>query len=136
VVKLVGREDVMDKLVYTAINPVKDGLVDRVDHWPGVNGLHALLTGRCLRAQRPRHFFRRGGVMPEAVELRLTIPAELGPEADVLEELRQRVAAAVAAIGAARQRTGQRVYGRRAVLQQPWWDARRASSPGGTCDRG
>ena len=83
--------------------------------------LHALLTGRCLRAQRPRHFFRRGGVMPEAVELRLTIPAELGPEADVLEELRQRVAAAVAAIGAARQRTGQRVYGRRAVLQQPWW---------------
>jgi hypothetical protein len=31
----VGREDVMDKLVYTAINPVKDGLVDRVDHWPG-----------------------------------------------------------------------------------------------------
>jgi hypothetical protein len=121
VVKLVGREDVMDKLVYTAINPVKDGLVDRVDHWPGVNGLHALLTGRCLRAERPRHFFRRDGVMPEAVALRLTIPAELGPEADVLEELRQRVAAAVAAIGVERKRAGQRVYGRRAVLQQPWW---------------
>jgi hypothetical protein len=59
--------------------------------------------------------------MPDAVELRLTVPAELGPEADVLEELRQRVAAAVAAIGAERKRTGQRVYGRRAVLQQPWW---------------
>jgi hypothetical protein len=87
----------------------------------GVNGLHALLTGRCLRAQRPRHFFRRDGVMPEAVEMRLTIPAELGPEAAVLEELQQRVATAVAAIGAERQRTGQRVYGRRAVLQQPWW---------------
>jgi hypothetical protein len=29
VVKLVSREDVMDKLVYTAINPVKNGLVDR-----------------------------------------------------------------------------------------------------------
>jgi hypothetical protein len=51
--------------------------------------------------------------MPEAVELRLTVPAELGPEADVLEELRQRVVAAVASIGAERQRTGQRVYGRR-----------------------
>jgi hypothetical protein len=34
VVRLVGRDDVMDKLVYTATNPVKDGLVDRVDHWP------------------------------------------------------------------------------------------------------
>jgi hypothetical protein len=34
--------------------------------------------------------------MPEAVELQLTVPAELGPEPDVLEELRQRVAAAMA----------------------------------------
>jgi biotin-(acetyl-CoA carboxylase) ligase len=32
VVRLVGREDVIAKLVYTATNPVKDGLVDRVDH--------------------------------------------------------------------------------------------------------
>jgi len=121
VVKLVGREDVMDKLVYTAINPVKDGLVDRVDHWPGVNGLHALLTDRSLRAVRPEHFFRTNGIMPNAVEMRLTIPPELGPAADVLEELRQRVAAAVASIGAERMRVGGRVYGRRAVLQQPWW---------------
>jgi len=121
VVRLVGRADVMDKLVYTATNPVKDHLVDRVHHWPGVNGLGALLAGRCLRAARPRHFFRREGTMPEAVELRLTIPPELGPEAEVLEELRQRVAAVEAAIASERQRTGQRVYGRRAVLQQSWW---------------
>ena len=45
VVKLVGRADVMDKLVYTATNPVKDGLVDRVDHWPGVNGLQSSAGG-------------------------------------------------------------------------------------------
>jgi len=50
VVLLVGREDVMQKLVYTAVDPVKDHLVDRVHHWPGVNGLHALLTARPLRA--------------------------------------------------------------------------------------
>lgn len=46
-------------------------------------------------------------------------------EAEVLEELRQRVAAAVAAIGAERQR----VYGRRAVLQQPWWGRPTSSEP-------
>jgi len=120
VVKLVGRQDVIDKLVYTATNPVKDGLVDRVDHWPGVNGLHALLSGCSLRAARPWHFFRPDGIMPDAVEMRLAIPIELGPEADVLEELRQRVAAAVASFSAERQRTGRRVVGRRAVLQQPW----------------
>ncbi|MEO7733083.1 MAG: hypothetical protein ABIY55_19125, partial [Kofleriaceae bacterium] len=58
VVRLVDREDVMDKLVYTATNPVKDGLVDKVHHWPGVNGLGALLAGRPLRAHRPWHFYR------------------------------------------------------------------------------
>ena len=120
VVRLVNREDVIAKLVYTATNPVKDGLVDRVDHWPGVNGLHALLSGRSLRAERPWHFFRPDGAMPKVVELRLTIPAELGPEAEVLEELRQRVTAAVASLAAERERTGQRIYGRRAVLQQSW----------------
>jgi hypothetical protein len=35
VVKLVDRDAVMDKLVYTATNPVQDHLVDRVHHWPG-----------------------------------------------------------------------------------------------------
>ncbi len=55
VVRLVNRDDVMDKLVYTATNPVKDGLVDKVHHWPGVNGLGALLAGRPLRADRPYH---------------------------------------------------------------------------------
>jgi putative transposase len=83
-------------------------------------------NGRPLRATRPRHFYRRNGVMPEAVELRLTIPAELGPEAEVLAELRQRVAAAEASLATERQRTGTRVYGRRAVLRQCCW-ARPAS---------
>jgi putative transposase len=120
VVKLVGREAVMDKLVYTATNPVKDHLVDRVYHWPGVNGLAALLAGRPLRATRPRHFFRSEGPMPEAVELRLTIPPELGPEAALLAELRDRVGRVEAECAAERQRSGGRVYGRRAVLAQSW----------------
>ena len=110
----------IDKLVYTATNPVQDHLVDRVHHWPGVNGLAALLAGRSLRARRPRHFFRPDGPMPEAVEMRLAIPPELGPEAEVLAALRQRVQAVEAAHEAERRRTGDRVLGRRAVLQQSW----------------
>jgi REP element-mobilizing transposase RayT len=120
VVKLVGREAVMDKLVYTAANPVQDHLVDRVHHWPGVNSLASLLAGRPLRATRPLHFFRANGPMPHAVELRLTIPPELGPEAEVLAELRERVRIVEAERAAERQRTGGRVCGRRAVLAQSW----------------
>jgi len=52
--------------------------------------------------------------------MRLTIPPELGPEAEVLAELRDRVQAVEAAHEAERRRTGRRVLGRRAVLQQSW----------------
>jgi len=108
VVKLVDREAVIDKLVYTATNPVADHLVARVHCWPGVNGLGALLAGRALRATRPLHFFRPDGPMPDALELPLTIPAELGPAADLLSELRDRVHAVELERAAERARTGRR----------------------------
>jgi putative transposase len=120
VVMLVDREDVVSKLVYTATNPVNDHLVERVHHWPGVNGLHALLNGRCLRAKRPGHFFRTTGAMPESVEMRFVVPPELGTEDDVRAEVARRVAEVEAAMARERERTGQRVCGRRAVLRQSW----------------
>jgi peptide deformylase len=43
---LLGREAVLDKLVYAAAKPVLDHMVERVHHWPGVKGLAALLIGR------------------------------------------------------------------------------------------
>jgi putative transposase len=58
--------------------------------------------------------------MPAAVGMTFSIPAELGPEAEVLEELRQRVRAVEVAAAAERLRSGRRVCGRRAVLQQSW----------------
>jgi putative transposase len=120
VVTLVDREAVIDKLVYTATNPVQDHLVDQVHHWPGVNGLGALLAGRPLRATRPLHFFRPDGGMPDALELPLSLPAELGPAAAVRTELRDRVRAVELACAAERARTGRRVLGRRAVCAQSW----------------
>src|SRR5689334_16912554 len=59
VVRLVEPEDVITKLVYTATNPVKDHLVERVHHWPGVNGLAKFLRAEPFHAERPRHFFHR-----------------------------------------------------------------------------
>jgi hypothetical protein len=108
--------------VYTATNPVLDDLVDRVHHWPGVNGLAALLAGRALRATRPLHFFRPDGPMPEALEMSLTIPAELGPAAEVLAELHERVRAVEHERAIDRERSGRRVLGRRGVLAQSWRD--------------
>ena len=77
--KLVGREAVMDKLVYTATNPVQAHLVERAHQWPGVNGLSAALGRRPVRARRPWHFFRPEGPMPKDVEMRSRSHPSLGP---------------------------------------------------------
>jgi putative transposase len=129
VVRLVDREAVLDKLAYTAANPVLDDLVERVHHWPGVNGLSALLLGRQLRAKRPSHFFRADGPMPDELEMNLTIPPELGPVESVCAELRDRIALIEAERAAERQRTGSHVLGRRAVLAQSWRDAPGSREP-------
>jgi hypothetical protein len=64
VVKLVDREAVMDKLVYTAADPVQDDLVKRVHHWPGVNGLTALLAGRPSERKKSNGRVARRGRCP------------------------------------------------------------------------
>jgi putative transposase len=129
VVRLVDREAVIDKLVYTAANPVLGHLVERVHHWPGVNGLPALLAGRTLRATRPHYFFRSDGPMPDALELALSIPPELGPANELLAELQDRVNAVELERAAARSRTGERVRGRRAVLAQSWRERPTTTEP-------
>ena len=120
VVRLVDRQDILDKLVYTATNPVNDHLVERAHQWPGVTGLPALLAQRTLRAHRPVHFFRAAGSMPRSVTLPLVIPPELGDVTDVLAELRALVGAREAHAAAERRRTGATVVGCRAVRRQSW----------------
>jgi REP element-mobilizing transposase RayT len=129
VVKLVDRDAVIDKLVYAAANPVLAHLVERAHHWPGINGLTALLAGRALRATRPLHFFRPDGPMAGVLEMSLTIPPELGPADGVLAELRDRVSAVEAESAAERLRTGRRIQGRRAVLAQSWRDRPTSHEP-------
>jgi REP element-mobilizing transposase RayT len=130
-VRLIDFDDVIGKLVYAATNPVKDGLVEEVHHWPGVNGLAALLNGRPLEARRPRHFFRSEGPMPEHVSLDLVIPPELGDPEEVRRILRERIAAEVQRFAELRRRTGARVMGRRAILRQSWRSAPSSDEPRG-----
>lgn len=129
VVRLVTRGAVIDKMVYTATNPVKDGLVERVHHWPGVNGYASLVFGRTLKATRPGHFFRPSGPMPQAVELDLSIPEALGPAAALIEDFAARVRQVEQANAELRQANGRRVLGRRNVLEQDWRAAPQTFEP-------
>ncbi len=129
VVLLADRDAVIDKLVYVATNPVADDLVARVHHWPGVNGFRALLKDEPLRARRPQHFFRKDGPMPDSVELKLTIPPELGDRDGIVEELHERVAAFETEREACRARERRRIVGRRCILRQSWRDTPRSIEP-------
>jgi len=129
VVRLETPEDVINKLVYIATNPVKDDLVERVEDWPGASGYRALMTGTPLRATRPAHFFASDGTMPAEVTLELTIPPELGDREALLAEVRARVAVVEAEAAQRRARTGKRVLGRYAILRQSWRESPTSREP-------
>jgi putative transposase len=118
--RLVTRAAVIDKLVYSASNPVKDLLVDKATQWPGVNGYRYLIGGRSLRAIRPAHFFREDSAMPEEVALALVIPAELGQTDAVIAEVKAGVEAVELKVRTERLKSGKSVLGRRQVLRQSW----------------
>jgi REP element-mobilizing transposase RayT len=129
VVEAVAAEDLLNQHVYIATNPVNDGLVEKVHHWPGPQFVRALLSKRSLKATRPRHFFREDGSMPEEVELTLGLPDEF-PEKDAfLAELARRIAEVEEQHARERMQTGRRVLGRRSVLRQSWRDTPNTREP-------
>jgi putative transposase len=129
VVRLETQEDLINKLVYVATNPVKAGLVARVDEWPGSSGYRALLRDEPLRATRPTHFFSENGTMPAEATLHLTLPPELGDRDEILAAVQARVTAFEEEAARERARTGARVLGRNAVLRQSWRESPTSREP-------
>ncbi len=120
VVDVMDRDAVMDKLVYIATNPIKDGLVDRTHRWPGPKFVRALLTQTPLKARRPRHFFSKRGMMPAEVELELCLPDSIDDKPAFLAELERRIEAVEEEHIRERARTGRGVVGRRQILRTAW----------------
>lgn len=101
---LVTPNAVLDKLVYTLTNPVKDGLVRDYRDWFGLNTRPSDWRGRVRTVERPDFYFKN---TPETLEYSITAPSQLG---DVLEraiatvELHIRAAQQQAAVALAAQR--------------------------------
>jgi hypothetical protein len=129
VVRLETDNDVMDKLVYIATNPVTAGLVERVEDWPGAFGYRALLTGEPLRATRPTVYFDEDGDMPAEVEMVLRIPPELGDHAVFVAKLKRLVENIEWEEARKRQETGRKVLGRNAVMRRSWRESPTSKSP-------
>jgi putative transposase len=131
VVRLMGGSDLVDKLVYAITNPVKDGLVDKLEHWPGASCLPALATGQALTASRPKRYFRKDGLLPETASLELvTSPfhADMSHSewAQLVQDLSDHD---VQQIRDKRIKAGKRVVGAKAVLSAHWNDAPTSYKP-------
>src|SRR5690606_5342745 len=84
---------------------------------------------KSLRAKRPQHFFRQGGTMPEQITLTFVIPPELGDPDDVIAKLRELVEGAEHQFKAERTKNGEKLLGRRAVLEQSCVDTPTTERP-------
>jgi putative transposase len=137
VVELPGAEDILAKMTYALTNPVKDGLIDRADQWPGASSLFASLNDRPVSARRPSRFFRKDGVLPEWVTLEVERPPGFEHLGSVEWQalLADRIRAVETAARDERQAEGRRILGRAEVLKQRPTDrpqsheARRQMSP-------
>jgi REP element-mobilizing transposase RayT len=137
VVELVSPDDILAKIAYALTNPVKDGLIDRADQWPGATSIGATLYEREVVARRPSRFFRRDGDQPVSVTVKVDRPpsfSHLDP-AEWRAMLSERIASIEAVARAERQAEGRRILGRAEVLKQRPTDrpqsceARRRLSP-------
>jgi len=120
VVELLGPDDILAKIKYVLTNPVKDGLIDRADQWPGATSLWASLNERPIRAYRPVRFFRKDGDLPEAVTLPIDRPPGFGglPPAEWRAMLADEIRSVETAVRNERQAEGRRTLGRAEVLRQ------------------
>ena len=90
-VALATPEDALDKAAYVLANPAAAGLVRHGRDWPGLWSAPEQIGGARLVATRPGEFFRANGLMPEEVELELTVP----PGFESAEEFREPLIAAL-----------------------------------------
>jgi len=134
-VRLESPEDILDKMVYTLVNPVRAGLVARSRHWPGSSSRLKGLQ-KPLAVARPTHFFRSKGPMPPQVEMSLARPPGFEGETDEEFEQRllQRIEAREQEIREEAQREHRTFLGSRAALRIRPTDAPKTREPRRNCN--
>ena len=110
VVRLVEPNDVLEKMTYALTNPVKDGLVERAPTGQASPHSTPSCAVRCWSPERPRHFFREEGPMPEKVTLSFARPegfADLSAQ-EFAAMVEERIREVEKLFALERQRTGSR----------------------------
>lgn len=131
VTRLVALEDVFDKVVYTLVNPVAAGLVDRAANWPGASSWDCMGRAAAKVVKRPAVYFSKTGIMPAEAKLVIAAPPGLKGETDAewFRRVRREVHRHEEVTASERQAKRARLVGRKGVLATNPFDAPRTEAP-------
>ncbi len=126
---LVNAAAILDKLVYTFTNPVKDGLVRDYRQWPGFNTRPSHWGQGPRTIERPDFYFKH---TPETLTYELTPPRQLGTDVErVIADMEGHIRREQAQI-ATNMRAQKRTFaGAKAVLRTSPLDSPDAPRPEG-----
>jgi putative transposase len=131
-VRLVGREAILDKIVYVLTNAVKHRLVERPEQWPGLHCKATLIGEEKFFAKKPNLFFRRKSELPSRALLQLSIPPEfieLGLrryQSHVIDHVNQRLDD----LKDERRQNGQELFGVQRIRAQSPFDTPKQDDSG------
>jgi hypothetical protein len=127
---LVNANAILDEIVYTLTNPVKDGLVRDYRKWPGFSTRPGDWRGATRRVRRPDFYFKN---TPKELEYQVVPPAQLDRGdlealiSDVESHIRERQSQIAVDLAA----QGRRFMGVKAVLRIDPFDSPSTPRPAG-----
>ena len=129
-VELATPEEVLDRMVYTLTNPVKDGLVRSGAEWEGLTS-YGMRFGSKMVFERPEKFFDKNGALPEKVVVEVSRPDILPQLSDeeLFMLLMRKVKEKERELVAAAKEEGRRFLGMRRVLRRKHTDSPYSREP-------
>ena len=109
--ELITRQDVIDKLAYTLVNPVAAGLVGKASAWAGPSSWNAMKRNTTFHTPRPKIFHRK--CRPRFGDLALHLGDDnlLGDQVSFVADVMAKVRQIELTLEDERRATGQTVLG-------------------------
>ena len=128
---LINEEAILDAIVYSVTNPVKDGLVADLSKWPSVCTRTDAWSSGPITVQRPNVYFRQDDLENERVTGQFVIPPQFAKvhAADFARAVRHRIEDELRTIRRARE--GIAFVGAKALLRADPFDAPHNQRPSG-----
>ncbi len=128
-VRLITPDDIVEKMIYVMLNPIRANLVERARDWPGLISLPGDIGAEAVETRRPGRFFDPRGPLGAVTRLMFVRPPgfEHMSDDEFRALLQERLEAGEEALREARGDAP--VLGADAVLEQDWRSSPKTRAP-------